>query len=122
MEEVMHHTENKDLHSCITICWECRTECQETLFNHCFEMGGKHVEAEHIRLMADCIQICQTAADSMTRGSEAYLAICNACAEVCDACAVSCDKIGDEKMKRCAELCRRCAKSCREMAQMKKAA
>ena len=75
----MHHTENKDLHACIATCWECRNECQETLFNHCLEKGGKHVEAAHVRLMADCIQACQTAADFMVRGSQFHASECAAC-------------------------------------------
>lgn len=118
----MHHTENKNLQACITTCWECRNECQETLFNHCLEVGGKHVEASHVRLMADCIQACQTAADFMVRGSQFHASECAACADVCEACAESCERIGGEEMKRCAEICRRCAASCREMGKMKKAA
>lgn len=85
-------------------------------------MGGKHAEAEHVKLMLDCIQACQTAADFMTRGSRFSAAQCIACAEVCEACAKSCDSIGGEEMKNCAEICRRCAKSCRDLSQMKKAA
>ncbi len=113
---------NQNLQSCITQCWECRTECQETLFNHCLEVGGKHVEKEHIKLMMDCIQACQTSADFMTRNSKLHASTCAACADVCDACAESCERIGGEEMKKCAEICRRCAKSCREMGKMKMAA
>lgn len=118
----MHHQNNPEMTKCITTCWECRTECQETLFNHCLYEGGKHAEAEHVKLMTDCIQICQTAADFMTRGSALHMATCAACAEICDACAKSCDQIGGDHMKKCAETCRRCAQSCREMSQMKRAA
>lgn len=80
------------------------------------------MEAEHVKLMADCIQACQTAADFMVRNSQLHAATCAACADVCEACARSCEKIGGEEMKRCAELCRKCAKSCREMGKMKEAA
>jgi len=44
MEIVMHH-DHGSMDECIQLCWECRNECQQTLFNHCLEMGGKHVEA-----------------------------------------------------------------------------
>ena len=118
----MQSTQNKNVKECITLCWECRNECQETLFLHCLPTGGKNVEAEHVKLMADCIQACQTAADFMTRGSALHASQCAACADVCEACAKSCESIGGEEMKRCAEICRRCAASCREMWQMKKAA
>ena len=118
----MHNTQNNNLQECITLCWECRTECQKTFFHHCLEQGGKHVEAAHVRLITDCIQACQTAADFMVRGSSLHMAECAVCAEVCDACAESCEHIGGEEMKRCAEVCRRCAQSCRDMGKMKKAA
>lgn len=113
--------DNKN-HDSIIICWECRTECMKTLFHHCLVMGGKHAEPKHVKLMTDCIQICQTSADFMTRGSTLHASICGACADVCEACAASCEAIGGDEMKHCAELCRKCAKSCREMSEMKKAA
>lgn len=118
----MHHQQDPKMQNCIQACWECRDECQTALFTHCLYEGGKHTEAEHVKLMADCIQICQTAADFMTRESSMHIAICAACAEICEACARSCEKIDSDHMKQCAETCRRCAQSCREMSQMAKAA
>ncbi len=117
----MHHN-HKQMQECIEICTECFSECQETLVNHCLPMGGKHVEAEHVKLMLDCIQACQTAADFMRRDSRFHTSECRACAEICEACATSCENIGGEEMKRCAEVCRRCAESCHQMSKMKKAA
>jgi hypothetical protein len=98
------------------LCWECRTECQRALFNHCLIKGGRHAEAEHVKLMTDCIQICQITADFITRDSELYDEICAACAEVCFACAESCESLGDEDMDNCAEICRRCATACLDLA------
>ena len=118
----MHHTQNKNLAECIEICGECRDECHDILFNHCLEKGGKFAEKEHIKLLVDCIQACQTAEGFMKRDSTLYAAECAVCAEVCDACAVSCERIGGEELKRCAEACRRCAQSCRDVGKMKKAA
>ena len=118
----MHASQNADLQACIQTCRECLSECQETLYEHCLEMGGEHAKKDHVKLMTDCIQICQTAADFMSRGSELHAAICAACAEVCESCAESCERIGGERMLRCAEICRQCAQSCREMGKMKKAA
>lgn len=111
-----------NIETCISTCRECRDECQTTLFRHCLETGGKHVEAKHFRLMADCIQICETAADFMMRCSEMDAAICVACATICDACAKSCDQIGGEQLKRCAEMCRQCSAACREMGKTRKVA
>ena len=118
----MHHQPDPQMEECIRQCWECRDVCQDTLYNHCLEMGGKHAETQHVKLMADCIQACQTAADFMRRGSQLHASECAACADVCEACAQSCERIGGEEMKRCAEACRAWAKSCREMGKMKKAA
>lgn len=101
------------LRDCIIACWACRTECQKTLYNHCLQQGGKFVEEKHIRLMTDCIQLCQTAADYMTRNSEMYTLVCLALSGVCEACAKSCEKIGGDEMLKCAEACRKCVESCR---------
>lgn len=115
-------TVNEDMKDCTQMCWECRATCQETLFNHCLEEGGRHVAPDHVRVIMDCIEICQTAADFMTRNSPLYLATCAACADICEACARSCEKIGGDHMNRCAEHCRRCAESCRAMGKIRKAA
>jgi hypothetical protein len=109
----------EDMRQCIETCWECRHECQTTLFNHCLVMGGKHVEPEHVKLMADCIQICQLAADAMVRQSPMHADICATCAKICDACAESCEGIDSVEMKNCAKICRKCADDCREMGGMK---
>lgn len=94
----------------------------ETLFGHCLEQGGEHVVSEHVRVMMDCIQACQVAADFMTRNSPLHAAECEACAAVCEACARSCEAIDDTVMQQCAEICRRCAEHCRAMGQQKQAA
>src|SRR4051812_35991673 len=113
---------NEDMRDCIRLCWDCRHSCQDTLFNHCLPIGGPHMEESHVRLMEDCIQICQAAADFMTRGSAMHASVCAACAEICEACAKSCEEIGDDAMMRCAKACRACAESCRRMGGMRRAA
>lgn len=105
-------TEN---HDCITLCWEARTACLDTLTNYCLPKGGNHARAEHVRVMLDCIEICQVAADFMRRNSTLYPAVCAASASVCEACARSCEELGkDEKMQHCAQICRRAAEACQE--------
>ncbi len=106
----------------IQLCWECRATCQETLYQHCLDMGGEHVAAAHVKAMTDCIEICQVAADFMTRRSPLHMVVCAACAAICSACATSCDHIAGDTMKACADLCRRCAKACDDMGRMAKAA
>ena len=104
--------------ACIQLCWDCRNTCQDTLFNHCLSMGGVHAAQAHVRLMTDCIQICQAAADFMVRGSALHTEVCRACAAICRACADSCARIGDAHMQACADRCRKCAESCEAMARM----
>ena len=114
----MHHTthETSAHHDCITMCSDCHAICVSTI-SHCLAQGGRHVEASHIRTLADCAQICATSADFMLRESSHHAKICEACAEVCEACAKSCEQMPDDAMMRaCADACRRCAESCRAMA------
>ncbi len=88
--------------------------CEQMLFQHCLRVGGKHVEARHVTLMADCAQACQTAAAFMLRGSVRHTLVCRICAEICEACAEDCERIGG--MDACVRACRRCARECGEMA------
>ena len=101
------------LNECIENCLACHRVCLDHFTNMCLEKGGEHVEKTHARLMLDCIQICATSADFMTRNSELHGYVCRACSEVCKKCAESCEKIG---MTECAEHCRKCAESCGSMA------
>lgn len=104
-----------DMQRCIQDCQTCHQVCIETV-THCLQKGGKHAAPEHIRLLLDCAEICQTSANFMQRNSDLHGRTCGVCAEVCEACARSCDELADDEvMKRCADECRRCAASCREM-------
>jgi len=104
--------------ACIQLCWDCRHMCQDTLYNHCLKMGGTHVAPDHVKIMSDCIQICQASADVMVRGSALHAEVCRACAAICRACADSCARIGDAHMQACASQCRKCAQACEEMSRM----
>jgi len=109
-----------EMERCIQNCEDCHHICIETM-SHCLNMGGKHAEAAHIRLLHDCIQICHTSADFMLRNSDMHGLTCSVCAEICTRCADDCERLdpGDQQMKACAEMCRRCAETCREMSMMK---
>ena len=112
----MAHHVNPRMQECIARCQSCQEACLEAV-NHCLEMGGKHGEAEHVRMLLGCAEICDTSARFMLLGSRDHMRTCEVCAEICDACAKECDRFGDdETMQRCADICRRCAESCRHMA------
>ena len=109
----MQHS-TSEMQQCIDNCQECHEICLR-MVPHCLQKGGRH--AEHIRLLLDCAEICQTSANFMVRGSELHPLTCGACAEVCERCAEACERLGDDDMmRRCAEVCRRCAQACRQMA------
>ncbi len=105
---------SSDMQQCIDNCRNCHETCLAMLSRHCLEQGGAHVEAEHVRLMLDCIQICQTSADFMTRGSAMHSHICKVCSAICKACAESCEKVGG--MDDCVAACQKCSESCGSMA------
>lgn len=109
---------HEHMQRCIREYLQCHSVCLETV-THCLHTGDKHAEAGHIRLLLDCVEICQTSANFMLRGSDLHTHTCGVCAEVCERCARSCEQMGnDEQMQACAEACRRCAESCRRMASM----
>lgn len=111
-QQSMHDMDQR-MRACIDACTECHQICLQTAMTHCLAMGGKHVEANHFRLMMGCAEICQTSANFMLSGSRMHGAICAACAEICEACARSCEEVGD--MDACSSACRHCAESCRAM-------
>jgi hypothetical protein len=111
-DTTMSHTA---MHSdCADICSSCSTICYSTALNHCLEMGGKHVEPEHFKLMLNCAKICETSACLELSGSSFSAQLCGICADICEACAKSCEEVGE--MEACVEACRKCAASCRQMA------
>lgn len=102
--------------ACIESCVTCAAVCEQAL-RYCLEKGGDHVAAPHIGLLQDCIELCNTAAHFMLRGSQRHAATCRTCADICEACAADCAKwLDDEVMRQCAQTCRECTESCRSMA------
>lgn len=101
---------------CIENCRTCHEVCLQTI-QHCLEKGGKHADPDHIRLLQDCLQICQTSMDFMLRSSNHHGETCRVCSVICKACADDCAKMEDDKaMTKCAEACQTCADSCHQMA------
>ena len=104
-----------EMQQCIQRCQDCETTCQLTLM-YCLQRGNTYAEAAHIRLLLDCIAMCQTCTGLMLRDSEFAGRLCTLCADLCDRCAASCEQFaGDAQLAACAASCRRCAESCRAM-------
>ncbi len=103
---------------CLENCLNCYRVCNETL-SHGWQLGGRYAEAAHLRLLADCADICQTSASFLMRGSERHASVCAVCAEICTRCAEQCERFADDEwMKVCATACRHCAESCQTMSAM----
>jgi hypothetical protein len=115
-----HHTASHtsaEMQQCIDECTRCHAICLQ-MVGHCLELGGRHADPAHIRLLLDCSEICQTCVNFMLRGSDLHQHTCGVCAEVCRACAEDCERLAgdDDMMKECAEQCRRCSEICERMA------
>jgi hypothetical protein len=106
---------NEAMRECIRNCVDCHSVCLQSVTD-CLEIGGKHAEAGHIRLLLDCAAICQTSADFMLRDSDLHTKTCAVCAEICQQCAEACERFDDARMQACATTCRQCAASCWQMA------
>jgi hypothetical protein len=114
-DEETIYSRDEDRQECIDNCTDCAQVCEQ-MVTHCLSKGGPHSAPEHIRLLIDCANICQTSAGFMLRGSPLHHLTCGACAEVCTACADDCEKMNDdEMMNECIEICRRCATTCEAM-------
>lgn len=91
---------------------DCASTCNQTLA-YCLQQGGKHVEADHIKALVDCIQVCSIGSDLVGRGSPLADAYMKVTAQACRTCQESCKAFtGDEQMQACAEACRTCAEAC----------
>lgn len=110
----MPFTTAPNAQSCLDACNRCHQMCLQGAMTHCLETGGEHVAPEHMRLMLNCAEICQTAANFMLSHSAFSSQVCKVCAEICDACAQDCERVGD--MEECVQSCRACAEECRRMA------
>ena len=108
------HPMDQETRRCVDACLECHRVCVTVASQHSLDVGGKHVEPRHMRLMLACAEMCRTAAYLMELGTEFHQRTCAVCAEICEECARDCGTLGD--MDECALACRRCAESCRRMA------
>src|SRR5690242_11551329 len=82
MPDTKGHNLDDDMLACIEVCLDCHKACLQTI-PYCLQHGGMHAEPNHIRVMMDCAEMCQTSANFMLRGSDLHSRTCGVCAEVC---------------------------------------
>lgn len=100
-----------DSYACKTECSTCKKVCEKTL-KHCTELGGEHAQAEHIKILNDCITACSDAEMAMGKKDTDEKFKCNMCMEACKKCADYCDTMKDDKVMRdCAKECKMCIKA-----------
>jgi hypothetical protein len=109
-----HRQLSAELEECIRLCLMCYRSCAETAAGHCLDMGGRHVEPQHFRLMLACAEVCRTTAALMLTHAPQHHLQCGVCAQFCALCAESCREVGD--MEDCVAACEACAESCERMA------
>jgi hypothetical protein len=75
MPDPRGHYLNDDMLHCIEVCFRLPKACLQTV-PYCLQMGGHHAKPNHIRLMLDCAEVCQTSANFMLRGSDLHAYTC----------------------------------------------
>jgi hypothetical protein len=103
---------------------ECIDDCNRThqvlltASGHALRHGGAENTAHIIRVMSDCVEMCQTAANFMLRGSPNHKKTCAVNAEFCREVARECARFEDDDvMQKVVEVTTACAESCEQMAQ-----
>jgi len=64
-------------------------------------------------MLLTCANVCRSASELMSIGSDWYPTVCDLCAQVCEECAEACAAMDD--MEDCVAACRHCAETCRIM-------
>lgn len=113
-----HDHDHDEMHDCIEKCLNCHAACTMTA-QYGLAEGGTQADPEHIGLLLDCAEICQTSANFMLRGSPFHAGTCAVCAELCRAGEAACRAFSeDEQLTECAEACGQCADACERMVEM----
>jgi hypothetical protein len=101
---------SEEMRQCIDATSQCYNVCTETLTHSS--------NAEHVRLLIDCCEICQTTQNTLLRASDLGMMLAAVCVEACEKAAWSCRRIdtSDEQLNECAEMCDRTANCCRRLA------
>jgi hypothetical protein len=77
---------------CIEATSVCYTVCTETL-TYSFNGGGTLADMQHVRLLIDCCEVCQTTQNTLLRASDLGIMLAAVCAEACEKVADSCHQL-----------------------------
>lgn len=115
MVDTAGKTFKPEMERCIDDCTRTH-QVALTVSGHALRHGGDENTNHTIRVLSDCVEICQTAANFMLRGSPNHRLVCRACAHSCREVAEECARFEDDPMKKMAEVATACAESCEAMA------
>lgn len=102
-----------DLCNSVDECRSCASICHDTL-NYCLRMDGELSDQSFIRLLQDCAEICEAAAESRWQEPGAQMRNFELCAELCERLAWASGQFYyDPILLRCSATCRQCASYCR---------
>lgn len=102
--------EDQEAERCIDALQACYAVCMRSVsYGYVKESGP--LQEEHVRLMIDCAEMCQTAANFLIRESDHYLRICREAAEICKDLVSSCE--GVDGMEGILSICDECVSACR---------
>jgi hypothetical protein len=116
-EERSHVGISQEARDCIEATSDTYSVSAET-FNYCLAGDAGLRDPRHLRLLIDCCEVCQTAQNSLLRGSEVSTMLAAVCVEACEQLAESCRALdgSDDQLIRCAEQCDEAADCCRKLA------
>jgi len=116
-EERSHVQISQEARDCIEATSATYTVSAET-FHYCLAGDEGLRDPRHLRLLIDCGEVCQTAQNSLLRGSELSVMLAAVCVEACESLAESCRALdgSDDQLTRCAEQCDEAANCCRKLA------
>lgn len=100
---------------CIDDCTRCHQVCL-TASGHALRHGGDENTNHMIRVLSDCVEACQTAANFMLRGSPNRTKACAMCADICREVVDNTVDSDDPVMQRVSEVATNCAEACEGMA------
>jgi hypothetical protein len=104
-----------EMQRCIDDCTSMH-QVALTAAGHALRHGGDENTNHVIRVLSDCVEMCQTAANFMLRGSPNHRKTCGVCGQICREVAGECRRFDDDAMNRVVESAERCAESCEAMA------
>lgn len=104
-----------EMQRCIDDCTSMH-QVALTAAGHALRHGGDENTNHVIRVLSDCVEMCQTAANFMLRGSPNHRKTCAVCGQICREVAAECGRFDDDVMARVVDAAERCAGSCEAMA------